>query len=256
MTVPAARPWHCDESTLAAFVEGTVDPVSGASVETHLMSCPACRTTIARLSSDDLLADVWSQVRAEVERPAPGLVERTLVRCGVSDETARLLAAVPALRGAWLLGVASATIFAVLASGVSQLVGTAAFLVIAPLAPLVGVSVSFGGDADPASELVHTSPYSTLRLLLLRTCAVVSSAVPVAILVGLALPGPSWLAVAWLSPAAAVVFLALALGASLLALVERLATDAHELASHHHAQPFDEVLRDDLPEGFFTTRTP
>jgi Putative zinc-finger len=212
MTVPSARPWHSDESTLAAFVDGTVDPVLGASVEAHLMSCADCRGTVARLTSAELLEDVWSRVRDEVERPAPALVERLLVRIGVSEETSRLLAAVPALRGAWLLGVISATLFALLANEASQLIGTAAFLVIAPLAPLLGVSVSFSGDADPTSELVLTTPYSTLRLLLLRTGGVLASAVPVAVVVGLALPGPSWLSVAWLAPAAAVVFLTLALG--------------------------------------------
>jgi hypothetical protein len=212
MTVPSARPWHSDESTLAAFVDGTVDPVLGASVETHLMTCADCRGTVARLSSAELLDDVWARVRDEVERPAPALVERLLLRLGVSEGTARLLAAVPALRGAWLIGVVSATLFALLANEASQLIGTAAFLVIAPLAPLLGVSVSFSGDGDPSSELVLTTPYSTLRLLLLRTCGVVASAVPVAIVVGLALPGPSWLSVAWLSPAAAAVLLTLALG--------------------------------------------
>jgi hypothetical protein len=212
MSVPPARSWHCDEASLRAFVDGTVDPVSGASVEAHLMTCADCRGTVADLSSTDGLEEVWLRVREAVETPGTGLVERLLVRCGSSEGTARLLAAVPALRGAWLLGVVSATLFAVLASAVSQLVGMAAFLLIAPLAPLLGVSVSFDGDADPAAELVLSSPYPSLRLLLLRTCGVLCSAVPVAILVGLALPGSTWLAVAWLSPAAAVVLLTLALG--------------------------------------------
>ena len=43
---------------------------------------------------------------------------------------------------------------------------------------------------------------------------------------------------------------------SLASLVVRLAAQAHMFASPRHAQPFDEVLREDLPEGFFTTRTP
>lgn len=212
MTIPPAASWHSDEPTLAAFVDGTVDPVLGASVEAHLMTCADCRGTVARLASTDLLEDVWARVRDEVERPATTLVERALIRVGVSEATATLLAAVPALRGAWVLGLASATLFAVLGSGASELFGMVTFLLVAPLAPLLGVAVSFSGDADPSSELVLSTPYSTLRLLLLRTCGVVASAVPVAIVVGLALPGPSWLSVGWLSPAAAVVFLTLALG--------------------------------------------
>ena len=47
-----------------------------------------------------------------------------------------------------------------------------------------------------------------------------------------------------------------ALGMSAAPLVIRLATHAHVLASPAHAQPLDEGLVEDLPEGFFTMRTP
>lgn len=49
---------------------------------------------------------------------------------------------------------------------------------------------------------------------------------------------------------------ALTLGVALLVLVVRLAAVPHIPASPHYAQPLDEPLREDLPEGFFTTRTP
>ncbi len=39
-------------------------------------------------------------------------------------------------------------------------------------------------------------------------------------------------------------------------LVMCLPADANVAASPGNAQPRDEVLREDLPEGFFTTRTP
>ena len=39
-------------------------------------------------------------------------------------------------------------------------------------------------------------------------------------------------------------------------LVVGLAADAPMAASPRHTQPWDELLRKDLPEGFFTTRTP
>jgi hypothetical protein len=42
----------------------------------------------------------------------------------------------------------------------------------APLVPLVGVAVAYGPEADPAHELTATAPYSGLRLVLLRTAAV------------------------------------------------------------------------------------
>jgi hypothetical protein len=39
-------------------------------------------------------------------------------------------------------------------------------------------------------------------------------------------------------------------------LVIRLSTHAEMAASPANAQVFDELLREDLPKGFFTTRTP
>ena len=43
---------------------------------------------------------------------------------------------------------------------------------------------------------------------------------------------------------------------TLLPLVMRLPTDPHAAASPRHAQAFDGSLCEDLPTGFFTTRTP
>ena len=102
-------------------------------------------------------------------------------------------------------------VFAGFAAGFTADAGVGMFLLVAPLAPVAGVAAAFGGDADPANELVITSPYSSARLLLLRTAAVVATCAPVAMLVGWFLPGPPWLTVAWLGPAAAGVTLTLLL---------------------------------------------
>lgn len=206
------RAWHCDQAALTAFAQGTVDPVSGASVETHLMTCAECRAAVTRLYPRDLLDEVWVGVREAVEDPAPAPVEQLLTRLGLSAETARLLASVPAMRGAWLLGLACATLFALVATAMSDELGVFTFLVIAPMAPLAGVAASFGGDADPAHALVATTPYSSVRLLMVRAAGVLCTSLPLTVLVGLALPGPAWLALAWLAPAAAAVTLTLALG--------------------------------------------
>ena len=48
-------------------------------------------------------------------------------------------------------------------------------------------------------------------MLLLRTAGVLVTSLPVTLLAGLALPGPAWLGVAWLTPAAAGVALTLLL---------------------------------------------
>jgi hypothetical protein len=153
----------------------------------------------------------WTAIRAHVEAPRPSVAERLIRRWGISTEVARLLVAVPAFRGAWLLGLLVVTLFSGLAALFAGEYGMALFLIVAPLAPVAGVAASFGGDADPCHELVTVTPYSAVRMLLLRTAGVLATSLPVTLLAGLALPGPAWLGVAWLTPAAAGVALTLLL---------------------------------------------
>jgi anti-sigma factor RsiW len=203
--------WHADHESLLALVDGDLGPVSAASLEAHLMRCAACRGQLNALAFTDSVEQTWTAIRAAVEAPRPGVVERMLCRLGVSAESGRLLAAVPAMRGGWLAGVSFVLAFAGLAAGFGADLGISMFLLVAPLAPVAGVAAAFGGDADPSHEIVVTAPYSAARLLLLRTAAVLATCTPVAMLVGLTLPGPGWLAVAWLTPAAAGIAVTLAL---------------------------------------------
>lgn len=202
--------WHANEAELRALAEGVVGPVLGASVESHLMRCATCRARMNDFVDAELLASAWTSIRETVEAPRSSVVERLLRRSGVSAESGRLLVAVPAMRGAWLLGATSALVFAGAAAAFASGIGLGLFLLVAPLVPVMGVAAAYGGDADPSHELVVTSPYSAGRLLLLRTTAVLATSLPVAALVGLALPGPAWLAVAWLIPALAFVSVSLA----------------------------------------------
>ena len=203
--------WHLDEATLRAYVDGHPLPVVGASVESHLLECPDCRVHLGELMPHAAVDRAWTAIRAHVEAPRPSVAERVITWCGVRGEPARLLVAVPAFRGAWLLGMFVVTLFAGLAALLAGEYGLTLFLVVAPLAPVAGVAASVGGDADPCHELVTVTPYSAVRLLLLRTAGVLATSLPLTVLAGLALPGPAWLGVAWLTPAAAGVALTLLL---------------------------------------------
>jgi hypothetical protein len=203
--------WHLDEATLRAYVDGRPLSVVGASVEAHIVVCPTCRERLGELMSHDTVDRAWTAIRAHVESPRRSIPERLIRWFGVSTETARLLVAVPAFRGAWLLGLFTVTLFAGIAALFAGDYGMALFLIVAPLAPVAGVAASFGGDADPCHELVTVTPYSAVRVLLLRTAGVLATSLPVTLLAGLALPGPAWVGVAWLTPAAAGVTLTLLL---------------------------------------------
>jgi hypothetical protein len=205
-------PGHADLTALRAYADGSASSVAAASVEEHLVVCASCRRSFAPMMAAPPLDETWARIRTSIEAPRPGPAERLATRLGLSAESARILCAVPAFRGAWLLGVFVVTLFSFTAGAAVEQFGLAIFLLLAPLAPVAGVAACFGGDADPCFELVTVTPYSSFRLLLLRTAGVLATAVPSAVLVGYLLPGPAWLAVAWLTPAAAAVVSTLVLG--------------------------------------------
>jgi len=161
---------------------------------------------------------IWHEVVDRVDAPRPSGPERMLVRIGVGEATARLVVATPTLRGPWLLAVAGVLALAAWAAQVDER-NLAMFLVIAPLGPLAGVAVAFAGGLDPTREIGLAAPYSGLRLLLIRTAAVLAVTVPIVAAAGIALPGSSWPAAAWLLPTAGLTCAALALTARMTPVV-------------------------------------
>jgi hypothetical protein len=195
--------WHADDQLLRRYVGGQLDGVLAASVEQHLIRCVRCRAAIAAHVDRPMLDAVWSAIRATAQAPAPGVAERVLRRLGLSDSDALLLSTAPSLQASWLVGLVAALGFAAAAVGFGGTAGVGVFLLVAPLAPVAGIAVAYGPDADPSYEVTAAAPYSGVRLVLLRAAAVLVTALPLALVGGLLLPAPSWAAVAWLVPALA-----------------------------------------------------
>lgn len=84
-------------------------------------------------------------------------------------------------------------------------------LLIAPALPVLGTAVCYGWHADPLHELVASTPFGGLRILLWRTASVLVTSVPVTIVAGVAsgLGTP----VVWLLPSFALTAVTLALAA-------------------------------------------
>jgi hypothetical protein len=203
--------WHADPALLSSYLAGHLDAVTGASVEQHVNRCQPCRTVVATLVGPQLAERTWAGIRDGVERrplPAPIRLAR---RLGLREPTALLLAATASLRSAWLVGAFLCLSFATLAACLSGGTALAPFLLVAPLAPVLGVATAYGPRQDPLEVLIATAPYGRTRLILLRTVAVLVSVLPFTAVLGLMLPGPSWLAAAWLGPALALVPVLLAL---------------------------------------------
>jgi positive regulator of sigma E activity len=204
--------WHVDDETLRRYVERVDSMAEGASVEQHVLTCERCRSRVnsaAYLAVVDLGA-VWDSTLDIVEAPRPSVFERLLRTAGLPPHEARMVAVASAFRGVWLVGVATVLAFAALAAKLGDADGLWFFLGVAPIAPCLLVAFSYDRRWDPALEPEMVTPYPALRLVLLRTIAVLALALPAVLLLGLVVPGRAPLV--WLLPA--VGFVALVLAAS------------------------------------------
>ncbi len=198
--------WHVDGALLMGWVGGRIGPVLAASVEQHVARCAQCRDRVASAANETPRVDLpdlersWSAIRDAVEVPRRSRMERLLAACGLPAPDAMLAAAAPALRGAWL-GVVTVVMLFVAAASLSdaRASGVALFLIIAPLIPVAGVALAYSVEADPGLEQEAATPYPKLRLVLLRTAAVLAVSLPVVAVAGLFVPAR--VSVLWLLPA-------------------------------------------------------
>ncbi len=138
---------------------------------------------------------MWAGIREAIQSPPL----RLLRRVGLGAEDAALLGASQSLRGPWTLATVVVLCFAVAASWPGAVLGKALYLLVAPLVPVLGVVGAFAAT-DPLTELTNATPYSKMRLALLRTLAVVTATVPLVVVMG-GVAHVGWLSVAWLGPA-------------------------------------------------------
>lgn len=220
--------WHLDMTLADRYAAGALTGPVAASVEAHVARCGPCQDALATRAPRARLAAVWAEVADRVDAPRERLVERWLVRLGLTQGDARLVACAPALRMAWLLSVCAALAFTVAASALRPQ-GAELFLVIAPILPVVGVGLAYGPWTDPMYETSVTAPYSGVRLLLLRAGMVLLVTVALTAAAGALVPGRGF-AFVWLLPSAALVAATLALAAWIPPLGAALVTTSGWLA--------------------------
>jgi hypothetical protein len=202
--------WHLDEGMLRRYAGRADSLAEGASAEQHLLSCARCRARVSAAAGVIDLAAVWDRTRDAIEAPRPSVLERLLRGAGLPAHEARLVAVASAFRGAWLAGAAAVLGFAALAAAAGHDRGLWLFLAVAPVVPCLVVASSYDPWLDPALEPELITPYPALRLILLRTIAVLALALPAVLLLGLFIPGQA--PFAWLLPATG--FVAVVLAAS------------------------------------------
>ena len=202
--------WHLDNDTLRRYVDRADSLAEGASAEQHLLSCGQCRAQVNAAVDVIDFAAVWDRTRDAVEVPRPSVFERLLRVVGLPGHEARLVAVASAFRGVWLTGAAAVLAFATFAAVAGHARGLWLFLAVAPVVPCLVVASSYDPRLDPALQPELVTPYPALRLILLRTIAVLAVALPAVLLFGLAVPGE--VPFVWLLPA--VGFVAVVLAAS------------------------------------------
>ncbi|GAA2484707.1 zf-HC2 domain-containing protein [Winogradskya humida] len=172
---------HPTPEVIAAYADGGpgLDDAAVWSVEAHLETCPRCRDELSRSASAgtrsllDLVAAGIDRGIAEGPAPAPAPRPWSAVR-----RRWFAWALVPWLTMTVAL-VGCAYILDQLAPELPSLV-----LLLAPVLPLPGVAVAWSRRADPAWELVASTPAAGLTMLLRRTAAVLAVVIPVLALAG------------------------------------------------------------------------
>jgi hypothetical protein len=194
--------WHIDAPVWEAYAAGRLEPTAELSLESHLVGCPECRAAARSHVPIATTEAVWSGVRATISAPAPSLPQRVMQRLGVAPDDAVVVSAADAFLVPWAvaIGFAVASACVVGLAGLGPAGRDAAFMALAPLVSVLAVVTSY--DAlDPLREVMATTPYSKLRLALLRATAALAVAVPATMAIGLVVPNMDDLALAWLAPA-------------------------------------------------------
>lgn len=201
--------WHLAPGQLDSYAQFRLDYAGQASVEAHMTSCAQCRTLAVGVAPAPLLCRAWEGVSLEVAAPRQPFLLRGLQRLGLPEVDAVALHASASLHLPLVLAVLGALSFA--AAGTAFAGGDLSlYLLVAPMVPALAVVAAYD-TTDPLREMAGPTPYSKLRLALLRTLVAVTLSLPPAVLVGLTVPGVGALAVGWLLPTLAVTSLALAL---------------------------------------------
>ncbi|MFE9018871.1 zf-HC2 domain-containing protein [Streptomyces sp. NPDC007808] len=231
--------WHASDDLVTRYADGSLPEPDAWSLERHLESCGSCASRVSgavRLTpAGPVLAELREAVlgaaprdaRAAAGAPAPApesvrlpdgtptRVRRRGVLAVGSRLTRMLWAAGPAVRGAWSLAVLCVALGAVaLARGAGFEGARPLLLAVAPVVPVLGVASSYGAHADPLHEITAATPSAGLRLVLIRTAAVLAVSLPLLTSAGLLLPSSGApAAVAWLLPGLALTLATLALAA-------------------------------------------
>ncbi len=202
--------WHAGPELLTRYAAGELSHAGQAAVETHLTVCADCRASSKPLVEPDSLDLVWSGVATKIAAPRLPLPLRVLRRLGVPHTDLVVIRASSSMWLSWALAMLGAILFAILTSWLTTYEQELFYAAVAPLLPALLVAGAYDAS-DPTRELMTATPFSKLRMALLRTAVAVAAALPVVALMSAVVPGLAGHRGAWLLPSLALTVLALTL---------------------------------------------
>ena len=204
--------WHVDEADLETYLAGTSTQVASASIEAHLMRCPACRARLAHRAGLEDRRRAWSRLADAIDRPTPTALERVT---GGRAVTRSAIATPPMVRAAVVaIGlIVLVPLVTVVLVGQSALI---TLLIFAPLVPAAAVAIAYRSGSDPAGDLALATPAAGLRLVAARALVVSAAALPLGVGAALIVDAPLQLAVAWCLPGLALAAIVLLAGTTRL----------------------------------------
>jgi hypothetical protein len=202
-----------DASLAQRYVAGSTTAAETMRVERAMDSSASWRGLVGAQVPAERLEHNLAGVVAELDAPKRGFVERSMIRVGLHDHVARLLAATPVMRRSWYIASVLVLFFGLAASNPDNTNGSLGiFLAIAPLVPVLGVAVAYGPGIDPAHDMTVATPLSGFRLLLIRAVAVLATSVVFGGIGGVLIAQSHGIrVVAWMLPALALTTATLAL---------------------------------------------
>jgi hypothetical protein len=200
--------WHAGPELLGRYAEGTLGRAGQAAVETHLTGCAACRAEANRMLAAEALEPVWNGIVGAISAPRLPLPLRMLGRLGVPHTDLVVLRASSAIYISWALAVAGTLVFVAISGSLSTVEQQVFYAVVAPLLPAMLVAAAYDAS-DPTRELLAATPFSKLRVALLRTALAVAVALPVVVLMGVLVPGLAGQQGGWLLPSLTLTVVAL-----------------------------------------------
>jgi len=160
----AVDEWHVSDHELERYVNHTIPTFARASVESHLLECDRCRGELTSVHPRPVRAsaadEVWARIADRIDVAARPLRSSTTV-LQVSTSSPLLILATLAVA----LGVITSV---AIASAAAPRASLPLFVMLAPLAPVIGAVLAFQTGIDPAGQLAAATPLASGRLSFLR----------------------------------------------------------------------------------------